>query len=145
MSYLLALQICGRYGSSILKSCLALHLASYTGNLYIYIQRPVISQLLPTILRSNRENVTLANQLCCQNRTNIFFCECCASAIFLTLSFIKSLIGLFLVQNDLVHGWGMDMKLGYCAQVRSKFTSSSWKCLLLAVIYDYIKLIFMVF
>ncbi|KAK5826988.1 26S proteasome regulatory subunit rpn-1 [Gossypium arboreum] len=26
-----------------------------------------------------------------------------------------------LIQNDLVHGWGMDMKLGYCAQgVRSK-------------------------
>jgi hypothetical protein len=22
-----------------------------------------------------------------------------------------------LIQNDLVHGWGMDMKLGYCAQV----------------------------
>ena len=22
------------------------------------------------------------------------------------------------VQNDLVHGWGMDMKLGYCAQVK---------------------------
>ncbi|KAI8525442.1 hypothetical protein RHMOL_Rhmol13G0230600 [Rhododendron molle] len=21
-----------------------------------------------------------------------------------------------LIQNDLVHGWGMDMKLGYCAQ-----------------------------
>ncbi|RRT83246.1 hypothetical protein B296_00000423, partial [Ensete ventricosum] len=22
-----------------------------------------------------------------------------------------------LIQNDLIHGWGMDMKLGYCAQV----------------------------
>ena len=22
------------------------------------------------------------------------------------------------VQNDLVHGWGLDLKLGYCAQVR---------------------------
>ncbi|CAA3025846.1 uncharacterized protein LOC111368747 [Olea europaea subsp. europaea] len=27
-----------------------------------------------------------------------------------------------LIQNDLVHGWGVDMKLGYCAQV--KITSS---------------------
>ncbi|KAF8413954.1 hypothetical protein HHK36_001951 [Tetracentron sinense] len=26
-----------------------------------------------------------------------------------------------LIQNDLVHGWGMDMKLGYCAQVRSTY------------------------
>ena len=25
---------------------------------------------------------------------------------------------LLLFQNDLVHGWGLDMKLGYCAQVR---------------------------
>ena len=25
---------------------------------------------------------------------------------------------LFIGQNDLIHGWGMDMKLGYCAQVR---------------------------
>eukprot|EP00256_Glycine_max_P065708 XP_025980303.1 uncharacterized protein LOC102666093 [Glycine max] len=24
-----------------------------------------------------------------------------------------------LIQNDLVHGWGVDMKLGYCAQVRN--------------------------
>ncbi|RWW31723.1 hypothetical protein GW17_00003649 [Ensete ventricosum] len=22
-----------------------------------------------------------------------------------------------LIQNDLIHGWGMDMKLGYCAQL----------------------------
>lgn len=26
---------------------------------------------------------------------------------------------LYLFQNDLVHGWGVDMKLGYCAQVRN--------------------------
>ncbi|KAL0407366.1 UNVERIFIED_CONTAM: hypothetical protein Slati_4050500 [Sesamum latifolium] len=26
-----------------------------------------------------------------------------------------------LIQNDLVHGWGMDMKLGYCAQVTNLF------------------------
>lgn len=25
------------------------------------------------------------------------------------------------VQNDLVHGWGLDMKLGYCAQVKPTF------------------------
>jgi len=26
---------------------------------------------------------------------------------------------LYFLQNDLVHGWGVDMKLGYCAQVRN--------------------------
>ncbi|GAB4826898.1 hypothetical protein Ancab_033776 [Ancistrocladus abbreviatus] len=29
-----------------------------------------------------------------------------------------------LIQNDLVHGWGLDMKLGYCAQVRFTFHGS---------------------
>jgi len=24
---------------------------------------------------------------------------------------------LLRLQNDLIHGWGLDMKLGYCAQV----------------------------
>ncbi|KAK2969861.1 hypothetical protein RJ640_030170 [Escallonia rubra] len=49
-------QVCRRNGSCVLKSCLALCLASYSGP---------------------------ASLIC---------------------------------QNDLVHGWGMDMKLGYCAQ-----------------------------
>ena len=26
---------------------------------------------------------------------------------------------LYFLQNDLVQGWGLDMKLGYCAQVRN--------------------------
>ncbi|KAG9145549.1 hypothetical protein Leryth_025526 [Lithospermum erythrorhizon] len=37
-----------------------------------------------------------------------------------------------LIQNDLVHGWGMDMKLGYCTQVISARCSSLY--LVLSVI-----------
>ncbi|KAJ0782144.1 hypothetical protein HanLR1_Chr01g0004751 [Helianthus annuus] len=42
------------------------------------------------------------------------------------MSFVEGMVPVFsraawhcawhLIQNDLVHGWGMDMKLGYCAQ-----------------------------
>ncbi|KAG5561512.1 hypothetical protein RHGRI_004528 [Rhododendron griersonianum] len=61
-------QICGRNGSSIFKICMALCLASYTGD--VLGSSPTLTYMLL----------------------------------------------LLFWQNDLVHGWGMDMKLGYCAQ-----------------------------
>ncbi|RZR77873.1 hypothetical protein BHM03_00003081, partial [Ensete ventricosum] len=30
---------------------------------------------------------------------------------------VDAIVRKVLLQNDLIHGWGMDMKLGYCAQV----------------------------
>lgn len=39
------------------------------------------------------------------------------------------------VQNDLVHGWGLDLKLGYCAQVRfSVLKQVSLKCVLIGLL-----------
>ena len=55
---------------------------------------------------------------------SFFFCQFAAYTCIIHVSFsvyfllLISKPFLFFIQNDLVHGWGVDMKVGYCAQVR---------------------------
>jgi uncharacterized protein DUF707 len=70
---------------------------------------------------------SLASNLTCQRKYSIHTYECYIvyPVLLHSMKVVSSLKGLCSYlkapcpfQNDLVHGWGLDMKLGYCAQVR---------------------------
>jgi hypothetical protein len=44
-----------------------------------------------------------------------FLLSLCVSSETVVIQFLS-------LQNDLIHGWGLDMKLGYCAQVLKIFS-----------------------
>ena len=39
-----------------------------------------------------------------------------AEALLLDYFIYSSFVVYFILQNDLIHAWGLDMQLGYCAQ-----------------------------
>ena len=91
-------QVCGGDGTCFLEGCLALHLVHDSG---------MNSQLSihPYLWKVNWSCAILWCML------NLSMPQMVGHA--------KFVVGLLVVpkQNDLVHGWGIDFKIGYCAQV----------------------------
>ena len=44
-------------------------------------------------------------------------------------SFLKHITFMNIVQNDLIHAWGLDKKLGYCAQVTFNHQNAVSSCI----------------